>query len=213
MNSVQLIRLLDVLPVTAVRNAPGVSPRSLLLSGRDFRNVEKVLINGSESPTFFVMSETQLLAEVPELYRNENITAVSVLCSSLTFSGKSQVSLTAGTRIRKVRGILRLLQTFIRILLRTPGSNIFVPRSGGGLLSRVGDNITNYSAADAVVSVDSTRTYIVGVQTSNPSIPPSERLLSAEVINVELNRQEGSLHVTVSLTNHAGETAAATLST
>lgn len=213
MNSVQLIRLLDVLPVTAVQNAVGIHPRTLLLSGRDFRNVEKVLINGSEAPSFVVVSETRLLAEVPELYRNESITGVSVLCSSLTFSGRSLVSLTAGTRIRKVRGILRLLQTFIRILLRTPGSNVFSPRSGGGLLSRIGDNISGYSAADAVVSVDSTRTYIVGVQTSNPNIPPNERLLSAEVINVELNRQEGSLNVTVSLTNHAGQTAAATLST
>lgn len=213
MYGIQLIKLLDLLPVNTVRNAKGVHPRSLVVTGKDFRNIEKVLINGAESPGFMVYSPTELIAEVPGVFQSAPIDSVAVLSSSLTFSGRSLVMFTVGSRVRKVRGILRLMQVFLRILLRTPGSNLFHRRSGGGLLSRIGTNITNGAAADAVIAVDTTRTYIVGVQASDRNIPPNERLLSAEVANVSVDPQNGSITLTVLLTNHSGTTAAATIST
>lgn len=209
----QLIRLLDILKVNSVRNAVGVSPRSLIISGEDFRSVETVLINGSPSPSFIVYSRTELVAEVPEAYRNANITDVSVMSSQLTFTAKSLVTFTVGTRPKKVSGIIRLMQTFLRILLRSPGSNVFHRKSGGGLLSRIGTNITNTAAADIAVSVNSTQTYLVGVQTAERNIPPSERLLAAEISAVSVDRQNTAISVTIILTNHAGQRTGATLTT
>lgn len=213
MFGIQLIRLLDVLRVNTVRNAIGVVPRSLIITGDDFSSVEKVLINGDASPDFVVYSRTELAAQVPDQLADAFITNVSVLSSGLTFTEKSLVEFTFGTRPKKVRGILRLMQTFLRILLRTPGSNVFHRRSGGGLALRVGDNITSRTAADVAIAINTTRQYIIGVQTSERSIPPSERLLSAEIMGLSADRQNTQVAVTVVLTSHAGARSAATIST
>jgi len=213
MYGIQLIRLLDVLKVNAVRNAPGVVPRSLIITGDDFSSVERVLINGDSSPDFVVYSRTELAAQVPDQLVDALITDVAVLSSGLTFTEKSLVEFTFGTRPKKVRGILRLMQTFLRILLRTPGSNIFHRRSGGGLTLRVGDNITSRTAADVAIAINTTRQYLIGVQTAERSIPPSERLLSAEILGLSADRQNTQVAVTVVLTSHAGARSAATIST
>lgn len=213
MFGIQLIRLLDVLKVNSVRNAPGVSPRSLIIEGEDFRSVETVLINGTAAPEFVAYSKTQLIAEVPELYRNETITEVSVLSSSLTFTKRSLVSFTFGTRPKKLSGVLRLMQTFLRILLRSPGSNVFHRRSGGGLLLRIGDNISTRAAADIAIAINSTKTYLIGVQTAERNIPPPERLLNAEIAGLTIDPQNTTIAVTIILTNHSGQRAAATLTT
>lgn len=213
MYGIQLIRMLDVLKVNTVRNAPGVVPRSLIVTGDDFSSVEKVLINGDASPDFVVYSKTELAAQVPDQLVDAFITDVSVLSSGITFTQRSLIEFTFGTRPKKVRGILRLMQTFLRILLRTPGSNRFHPRSGGGLGLRVGDNITSRTAADVAIAINTTRQYLVGVQTSERNIPPSERLLSAEISGLTADRQNTQVAVTIVLTSHAGDRSAATIST
>lgn len=213
MFGIQLVELLDVLKVNTVRNAPGVSPRSIVVTGEDFRNVERVLINGTPAPEFIAYSNTELVAEVPEMHRNASITEVSVLSSQLTFTARSLVTFTIGTRIKKLSGTLRLMQTFLRILLRTPGSNVFHRRSGGGMLAKIGTNITKHAAADVQVAVSMAQSYLVGVQTSDRNLAPSERLLSAEITNLEVDRQNTSMSVTIVLTSHSGRRAAATLTT
>ena len=213
MNGISLVQLLDVLKVNTVRYAPGVTPRSIIVQGQDFRNVERVLINGTPAPEFIVYSNTELVAQVPELYRNTVISDVSVLSSQLTLTERSLVTFTFGTRPKKVFGVLRLMQTFLRILLRTPGSNAFHRRSGGGLLSRVGTNISSSAAADIAVSVNTTKTYLIGIQTAERNIPPNERLLNAEISSVNVDERNTAISVTITLTNHSGQRTAATLTT
>lgn len=211
MFGIQLIRLLDVLKVNTVRSAVGVSPRSIIITGDDFRQVEVVMINGAPSPDFVVYSKTELVAQVPLEFVDSFITSVAVLSSGLTLTDRSLVQFTFGTRPKKVSGIVRLMQTYLRLLLRTPGTNVFHKRSGGGLIRRVGSNINARSAADVAIAVNSTQQYLVGVQTAERNIPPTERLLSATVAKVNASRQDTSIAVTILLTNHSGQSAAATL--
>lgn len=211
MFGIQLIRLLDVLQVNTVRSAVGVSPRSIIIAGKDFRNVEVVLINGSPSPDFVVYSQTELVAQVPLEFVDSFITSVAVLSSGLTLTDRSLVQFTVGTRPKKVTGVVRLMQTFLRILFRTPGTNVFHKRSGGGLIRRVGSNINSRSAADVAIAVNAAQQYLIGVQTAERNIPPNERLLSANVAKVSASRQDTAISVTIVLTNHSGQTAAATL--
>jgi hypothetical protein len=213
MNGLQLTRLLDVLTVTSVRNATGVSPRSIVVRGEDFRNVETVLINGTASPSFVAYSTSELIAEVPEAWRDESITAVAVMSSRLTFTTRSIVNFTVGTKVRKVNGVLRLMQQFLRILLRTPGSNVFARQSGGGLLTSIGSNISARAAADIAVAVNTARSYLIGVQTIERNLPPNERLLSAEISALDVDPRGTSIAVTIVLTNHSGQRTAATLTT
>lgn len=211
MDSIQIIRLLDVLSINAIRNAPGVSPRSIIVSGEDFRDVEQVIIDGFVSPAFVVYSQTELIAEVPEPLRLATIHDVVVLSAALTLTERSLVEFTFGTRPRRVRGIVRLMQTFLRILLRSPGSNRFHPRSGGGLLKRIGDTASPQTAADVAIAVQTASQYLINVQTAQRSIPPSERLLSAEIQAVNLDPRATSIFVTIVLTTHSGARSAATL--
>lgn len=213
MNGISLVQLLDVLRVNTVRYAPGVVPRSIIVQGQDFRNVERVLINGTPAPEFVVYSTTELVAQVPDIHRNSVITDVSVLSSQLTLTERSLVTFTFGTRPKKVFGVLRLMQTFLRILLRTPGSNAFHRRSGGGMLGRIGTNISSMAAADIAVAVNTTKTYLIAVQTAERNIPPNERLLNAEIANLNVDEQNTAISVTITLTNHSGQRTAATLTT
>lgn len=211
MHTTQLIRLLDVAPLNSVSNAQGVSPRSLRITGKDFRSVEQVLINGIASPEFVVMSSTDILAQVPEAYEDSPINEVVVLSSSLTLTERSLVEFTFGTRPKKVEGVTRMMQNFLRILLRSPGSNIFHKNSGGGLLRRVGRNLTSRAAADVHIAVNLTKEYIVRSQSATREIPNNERLLEAEITALTPDAEATALYVTIVLTNHAGQRAGATL--
>jgi len=213
MDGIQIVRLLDVMKVNAFRNAPGVKPRSLIVDGQDFSSIEQVLMNGFASPEFVTYSPTQLIAQVPEAIQDAIISDVAVLSGGLTLTERSLVEFTFGTRPKSVSGILRLMQTFLRILLRTPGSNRFHPRSGGGMLKRVGSNATDKTAADIAIAVSTARAYLINVQTSDRNIPPSERLLSAEIQNLTVDPSQTSAFVTIVLTNHTGRRGAATLQT
>jgi hypothetical protein len=213
MSGIQLIRLLDEVRVNSIRNALGVSPRSIIVKGEDFRSVEQVIIDGFVAPSFVAYSTTELVAEVPEPLREAVLNSVSVLSSALTMTERSLVEFTLGTRIKKVSGSLRLMQTFLRILLRSPGSNRFHPRSGGGLLKLVGGNIGNQTAADIAVAIQTARQYLINVQTSDRTLAPSERLLSAEIQSLNVDPGSTSSYVTIVLTSHAGTRGAATITT
>jgi len=65
MDSIQIVRLLDVLKVNSARNAPGVVPRSLIIKGEDFRNVEQVIMDGFVSPSFVPDSPIEMISHVP----------------------------------------------------------------------------------------------------------------------------------------------------
>jgi hypothetical protein len=211
----QVVRLSDVVPVTGIASVPGVSPRSVMLSGRGFKSIESVYLNNSPSPEFVVMSESQILAQVPIDQRREAITSAYVLSSSLTFSERSLVEWSIGTRPQTVSGTLLLVQTFARILLRTPGSNAFHKTLGGGLQRAIGQligpNARDRVGAELSVAVARTRQQLIAIQTPNRRIPPEERLLTASVLGLSISPREGQIFMSVGVESHAGTSAAATL--
>lgn len=210
MDDIQVIRLLDVLTITKIRDA-GTIPRGVVVEGRDFRNVDQVLLNGFNSPRFTVTSPQRIIAEVPSAIKDNRITDAAVMSSQLTLTDRSLVEFTFGTRPKKVRGVLRLLQVYVRHLLRTPGSNIFHKTSGGGLLKSIGGLVSRQTAADAAIAVSRTTRYIVGIQGRDMNIPPSERLLGAEIVGMNPEPSGTSIALTISMTNHAGADAATTI--
>lgn len=216
MTDVSVIRFRDVLDVNGIDNAPGVTPRSVIVSGDDFRSVEQVLLNGIPAPAFVQYLSNKLLVEVPESIRNDVIRSAMVLSSAITLTPeRSMIEMTLGLSVRPVGGIQKLVQNFTRLLLRTCGTNIFHPRLGGSLQKRVGGVVGGSGRdrviGDAVVAIGQVRQQMQAEQASNTGIPPSERLLGAEVIGVEYDMQSGTLLMQVVLTNHTGLRGAATL--
>jgi hypothetical protein len=211
MRGVQLIRLLDAVDVLGVEPLPGVVPRSVRVRGRDFRSIEQIFLNGFEAPEFVVYSSTELAVQVPMELALAQITDVLVLSRNLTLTERSLIDFTVGTRVQTARGTVRLMQTFLRLLLRTPGSNLFHPTSGGGLHASVGGNITPRSAADIHVAVGQARQQMLAAQAGQSGLSPTERLMGAEVAGVRVDPQRTSIYATIILTSAAGDRAGTTL--
>jgi len=202
----------EAINLTQVRLADSVLVRTLDILGEDFTSVDQVFINSVASPDVVVVSKTRLLAQVPGSQLLAPITSVQVLSRRLTLTDKSLIKLQIGPTPSKVRGILRLVQLFLKLLFTTPGTDIFAPNSGAAALKNLGrtfgKNEGGVIVSDFVVAVTNTQKQIVALQSRDPSIPRDERLLSARVVKATANRTDG-LVVSVELTSQAGRAALA----
>lgn len=205
----------SLIKLSQVRYAPGIYPRTLDMIGEDFRSIDEILINGVPSPSIVVVSATRCLAQVPESILNDRVTSVTVVSRQLTISPKSLIRFRLGKSTTKVAGMLRLVQLFVKILLTTPGSDIFSKRVGGAGMRNLGRTFSTAQGsglvADFVIAVDTTSKQIIALQAKDSTIPRDERLLSAKVLNASFNRQEGALIVGVEMMNQTGQTAIAQL--
>jgi hypothetical protein len=208
----QTIELQEVVQLNQVRVLPG-PPRTVSVIGEDFRSVDEVIINQVVSPEVVVLSQTQLLAQVPSTSTFDTIQSVTVLSKRLRLSDQSRLRFRIGRTPGRVTGILHLLQLFLKILFTTPGKDIFSPKLGGGALRNVGSTFGAGQGRDIVqdfvVAVDTTSRQIIAIQGRDSSIPRDERLLGAKVLSAEFNRGVGGIDASVQITSQAGKAATA----
>lgn len=190
-------------------------PRVVDLIGEDFRAVDEVLINRISSPDVVIVNKTRLVAQVPDALLNSRILSVSVLSRRLTVSPKSVLRFRISKTPGKVSGILRLMQKFLKILLQSPGTDIFNRGIGGGALVNVGTTFGAHEGGDIVndlvIAVDTTSRQIISLQSRNPSIPSDERLLSAKILTAGFNKEESAVDVAVLITSQSGRSGTANL--
>ena len=191
-------------------------PRGLDITGVDFSAVEMVLINDIESPDVIVIGKNRLIAQLPDsLQRTLAVTNVAVLSRRLTLTERSLIKFKISDQPGMVRGILRLVQLFIKVLFTTPGTDIFSPTSGAGALKILGATFGASSSkniiSDFVISVDTAARQLVSVQSRDPSLPTDERLMAAKVTHAGFNQDTGTVLATVELVSQAGTQATANL--
>jgi len=190
-------------------------PRVVDVTGEDFRSVDEVLINKVASTSVVVVSKTRLVAQVPDSMLDQNILSVTVLSRRLTISSRSVLRFRLSKTPGKVTGVLRLVQKFLKILLSTPGSDIFNRQIGGGALRSIGQTFGSEQGGDIlnnlVIAIDTTTRQIIALQSRNPSLPREERLLSAKILRAGFNKEEGAIDVAVEITSQAGHAATANL--
>lgn len=206
---IQVVFPSELVQLSSVSFVPGLRPKTLDILGLDFRSVDEVLVNEIASPHVIVLSKNRLLAQVPDsLQANGRVMDVSVVSRSLTLSPRSQIKFKIGQTPSKVRGILRLVQVFLKILFTTPGTDIFSQRVGAAALRNIGKSFGKEQGgtivSDFVVSVATTARQIVAIQSRDPSIPRDERLLSAKVTAANFDNGQSALIVSVELTSQAG---------
>lgn len=205
----------EIVNLSKITPRDGAGPRILDIIGEDFRSVDEVLINTIPSPDVIIISKTRLLAQVPPQIQQDRVVTISVTSRKLTITPRSFLRFRISATPSKVRGILRLVQKFLKILFTTPGTDIFSPRVGAAGLRNIGQTFGadqgNEIVSDFIIAVNNTARQIVSFQARDPSIPRDERLLSAKVLSSGFNRQEGALVVTVELTSQAGRAALANL--
>lgn len=203
----EAIRISQVVPV------PGLPVRTLKVSGDDFRSVDEVLMNEVPSPSFVVLSKTQMLVQVPDALKSDTVSSISVLSRRLIITPRSFIRFRIGPTPGKTRGILRLMQVFLRLLFQTPGSDIFAPMLGGGALAHLGQSIGAEDGSDLVasfvISVDNAKSQLIQIQGRSQSVPPDERLLDASVQSTGFNKNETALLAAIELTSQAGSSAVA----
>lgn len=210
----QVIFPSELVQLTSVSLIPGGKPLTLDIKGLDFRSVDEVTINEITSPSVVLLSKTRLLAQVPDSLQNAfTLHSVNVISRSLTLSPRSQIRFKLGRTTSKVRGILRLVQLFVKILFTTPGTDIFSPRVGAAALKNIGKNFGAEQGgsivSDFVVAVATTSRQIVAIQGRDPSVPRDERLLSAKVTSANFDNSLSALIVSVELVSQSGEVAQA----
>lgn len=213
----QFVQYQDVLSVSDARLVLGVSPPVYEIRGRDFRSASSVLLNDIPARAFAVRSRTKLLAQMSESYTVARLSSVTVLSTNLTFTDRSLLMFSFSRATKPVSGIAKLIQTFVKLVFTTPGSDIYDVTAGGNLMgiqpmSATEENRGMLTAAlDAAVSRAATQLTIA--QSNQRNLPLSERLLAAVLISTHFDPNSGTLYGRVRLTSQAGAEALVTVST
>lgn len=204
------VRLNTVLPATI----GGLAAVRVL--GEDFSAVDEVVINDVPSPDVILLSRTEMLAQLPDaLQAAPDVRSVVVLSNTFTVSSRSLLRFRIGKSPGKVRGVMRLLQLFVKVLLTTPGTDMFKPNLGGGVLGKVGAtfgaNEASSLISEIVIAVTRTQRQIVAMQSKDQRSPRDERLLSASVVGSQFDKVQGALFVRIRIITQLGELAEANL--
>lgn len=211
----QFIQFQDALPITGVAEIPGLTPRSLEISGVDFRNATEVLINESTSPSFIVAARNKILAEVPDSEKGYTIRNVSILSADFTATVQSRIRFKIGQDPKKVTGLKALMQMFLKILFTTSGTDAFYTRAGGSGLKNIGRNFnvgeSSTIVSDFSIAVRRTEQQIKALQSRQPRLADDERLASARLLNAKFDVNLTALLARVELLAQSGKLAYANL--
>lgn len=197
MIDLRIIEVRDVLPITSIQPVEGLTPRTIRVKGSDLANVHELLINESPSPSIVIVSATEILAQVPTQVGNSAIRTVLAISHRLTRTKRSTITFAFGDTPGYVSGRERLIQSFLKLLLQTPGTDAFAMNLGGGVLKAVGRAGHMRGAggliAEVQAGVDRTRQQLMALQSREPHLHADERLLYARLLKAEFNAQAGAL--------------------
>lgn len=179
---------------------------SVDIRGKDFSGASAILINGYKAPVFVVLNDTRILADMPPAQIGAPIQTVSVLRTSVLNSEDTVISFEALVPSPAVTSATYLVQRVLKKLLTTPGSDLFEPQSGGGLLSLLGAIPADSSGVYSLVAlrVRAVVEDIIAGQTANIGTPPDERLSLVEVVEAAYSEQDSSLDVRLRIVASSG---------
>lgn len=142
MIDLRVIEVRDILPVTSIEPLQDFEPRTVRVRGSDLANVHEIYINEEPSPDIVILSATEALAQVPTVLANTAIRTVTAISQRLTRTPRSTITFAIGNTPGYITGRDRLVQTFLKLLLQTPGTDAFSPNLGEGYCGRSAVRIT-----------------------------------------------------------------------
>ncbi len=208
----EVIRFRDQVPIQAIpRFIPGLDNLTLELKGQDFRNADQVIVNEVPAPEFIIVDQHTLFVQLPDAAQ-EQISSVEVISSGFTLTSEaSKIQFQVGPKTRKVDGILKLIQLFVKWILQTPGSDLFNPERGGGLQEIAGKLTATRNMqpvlASITRSVNATVTQIRAAQANVNGLPASERLLAADIVSMNVFDKDMEARLRVRISSVAGRDA------
>ena len=210
--TIRVVHLRRLLDLSEVREMPGVSPRTIEITGTRMDLATKVEVNGADMTDFAAIDSSRLIVTLPTSMHSR-VQSVAILSESLDPGGSSRAYYDLGLRPVVTSGKYRVLQRFIKRLLTTPGSDVWSKSSGGGLRQLMVTNIDprNASAISGEVSskVMQAAKQLVLAQARDNTVPMNERLLGATVNGVQFSLATQSLQLRVALEFQDGQFLAA----
>jgi len=208
----QYIQFSDALPLTGIEEIPEMLPRSLLLHGTDLSNAIEVRVNDDKSPSFVISSVNTIIAQVPSSTIGRTIDSVTVLSSDFTASLRSVITFKIGNNPKEVSGLKALMQTWLKILLTTPGFDSFTKYLGGSVQQYVGGKYNGGTASAAFsAAVTQTTKQVMALQTKQTRLPDDERLIGSELLGLTFDPSLPGLLARVALYTQAGTRAIANM--
>lgn len=177
------------------------------ITGTGFIDVANVLINGYRSPEFIVDTAQRIFAAVPTAVAGQIITDIQVLLLSPLRGMENAIILDIGGGNGRIEGPAKLVQSFVKTLLTTPGSSIFSPQLGGGLMRLSGQNMatpTGNVESEARAAISRTETQLRTLHAASPRLPLSEKLRSVNILSVTVDVDSSTLSIRLELVAQDG---------
>lgn len=210
MRDIKVITARAILPIQQVVPVRGFSPVSVLAMGDFLDKTSEVFYNGTQVDQYLIQSVNRLLIRVPDSQLGRPLTSIVVYSNVPTASSDASLAFGVQSPLKTASGIDRMVQSFLMVLMTTPGSDIFSKSSGGGLRSLVGrSNVSKASnvSSDIALAVERTKSEILREQAKFPSMPLDERLLSAALDTVSFDKESSTLFAKIALQNMLGQSA------
>ena len=206
--SIRILQLRRLLDLASIRELPNVRPRALEITGPHMDYAAAVELNGSSADSFAVLARDRLLVQVPRTVSGP-VAEVAVFSDYVEPGSRSLAYYDFTDHLFITEGKYRVLQNYLKLLLTTPGTDVWSQDSGGGMLGLLITNVDPQNQSAISGEVESRNLNVVKQitqrQAADPSIPMSERLLSATITNITFSAAETGLHVSLSLTFQDGK--------
>lgn len=214
MKDVKIAHLKNSLPLSTITKISS-KPPILKLTGEKYNTATDVLLDGIYAKQWLAISDKEILVYIPSTFSNKTISSIAVITEELIPNIPNLTFFEIGSRVKKIEGIQKLVQQFVKILMQSPGSNKFQP-VGGGLIDVIGKNTVaddRSARSDIINGISRTKTYLINVQNKNKDLPLAEKLLDAKILNITSGTQPNvSIVVNLQITNRVGVSSDATVS-
>lgn len=186
---------------------------SLDVRGTGFEGITAVLINGIRSPVYVVLSDSHLIADIPESELGAPIRTLNVLKLSQSDYDASVLSFEAITPTSQVNESNEVVQFVVKYLMTSPGSDIFTPTSGGGLLSIIGKDVRQSPTSGILEDKIGAATIALRrAQARRADIPASRKVRSIELVRSAFDEVSLSFDLQLRIVAETGASIVAGLS-
>jgi len=180
----------------------------LQLRGSDFSKTQRVKVNNTDVP-HAVVSKTEIMCAIPD--GSSSIENVDVITTSKTINRRTYFEYMVGESPSVVAGTQKLIQQFVKLLLTTPGSDVFNKTSGAGMQSFIGTNFSpdNPSSLVAQVTMRVLQTgFDMTLRQTIAGVPADERLSDVQVLGVSIDPDDPTImQLSLKLNTFSGRSA------
>lgn len=192
-------------PIEVVSSTIDEPGRCVIVGRSGFYSAVEVQVN--HAPVgFSAVSDSRIIADVDPNLGDADLMKVTVWKESQVSEVAQLTHFEVGSRPQTVSGLSKLVQQFVMMLFKDPGTDAFFPAEGGGLmgLSKTFLAVDDQVALGEVNSAIKKTVKTLRRKQLGRYVPPDERLASAELVNF-YKTDTGELRVFIDITSVAGK--------